>query len=599
MKKNNCLCKSFDLLKKYIKLFYACFDRNTAFLLVLCMTNLFFLHYYIYKAGYLEWTFLYSIPANICSIFFDINVLLFFFLFLSGKRLKPALALTYGLTLMWSIVNVFYARFFYTYMPLTAIGQAGGLQDGNVMDTIIAGFQWSDLFYIISLTLFVIIYRHTQKKQLSAKSVLNLLIVPILSLFITILVYSAYHFAQSRYRNNWELYGFRIQELLFDVNRAGTPHLSRFQAGCVRVALFELYDMFDVFELTPEQRQEISAYYFDRSERMTSQEINQSNRNVIFILLESFLSAPIGLKVDGKEITPFLNRLVQDSTVYYNGQMKANITCGESGDGQFIYLNGILPLRNKMTVGVVKDNTLPSLPRLLAEKYGVSHSEIIIPTQPNMWQQADVNVAYGISSMFSQNDIPGKDPSQLNDEEIFSFAAKSLDTSKVPFFELILSVSTHSPYNDYMGANYLAGCTSLPEEYRNYLNTCHYTDEQLRKYFDTLKEKDLYDNTLIVIASDHHAHLERLHMDGRITSHIPLIIVNGKKDKGSMWQGEFNQLDVYTTILDILGIENEWLGLGHTLLNPHYHSSISENAYRISELIIEGDYFAKPAKTNR
>lgn len=579
-------------IKKFFCSLFSSFNRNTAILLAFPIANMLFMHYYMHESGYLEWTFMYSIPANVCSVFFDVFILLVLFLLLSKRRLKPALALSYGLTLVWAFVNVFYARFFYCYLPLTAIGQAGGLQDGTVMGTIFAGLQWCDLFFLISPALFVVLYRHTRKMQLRLRPVLNLLFVPLLSLLATLLLYSAYHFAQSRYRGNWELYAFRIQELTYDVNRGGTPQLSRFQAGSLRTVAFEVYDMLSVMELSPEQRQDIKAYYEDHSERMSLHDHQTGARNVVFILLESFLSAPIGLEVDGKEITPFLNSLVQDSAVFYNGKMKANITCGESGDGQFIYMNGLLPLRHKMTVGVVKDHTLPALPRVLSREKDVRHTEIVVPTLPNMWQQADVNVAYGINTMFSLEDIPMKNGSSLTDEDIFSFAATTLSASKEPFFQLILSISTHSPYDEHMGADILVGCTSLPVEYRNYLNTCHYTDQQISKYIDVLKEKGLYDSTLIVIAADHHAHLERLQMSGRITTHIPLIIIHGSIDNSAVWQGECNQLDVYTTVLDVLGIDNEWLGLGHTLLSPHYRSSVTDEAYQISRLIIEGNYFA-------
>lgn len=59
-----------------------------------------------------------------------------------------------------------------------------------------------------------------------------------------------------------------------------------------------------------------------------------SNKNVVYILLESFLSVSSDLFVDGKEITPFLNKLKKDSNTYYNGKIRPNITIGESGDGQ-------------------------------------------------------------------------------------------------------------------------------------------------------------------------------------------------------------------------------------------------------------------------
>lgn len=53
-----------------------------------------------------------------------------------------------------------------------------------------------------------------------------------------------------------------------------------------------------------------------------------------------------------------------------------------------------------------------------------------------------------------------------------------------------------------------------------------------------------------------------------------------------------NQLDVYTTILDLLDIEPEWKGLGHTLLQSEYSNSMTNEARRLSEWIIEGNYFS-------
>ena len=53
-----------------------------------------------------------------------------------------------------------------------------------------------------------------------------------------------------------------------------------------------------------------------------------------------------------------------------------------------------------------------------------------------------------------------------------------------------------------------------------------------------------------------------------------------------------NQLDVYTTILDLLDIKPEWKGIGHTLLQSEYSNSMTNEASRLSEWIIEGNYFS-------
>jgi lipoteichoic acid synthase len=566
-------------------------NNKNGMLLLLSMLHLLFMHYFFYLNGYLEWTWLYSEIINLCSVVFDVFILILLFLFLFWGWLKPTIILTYIITFLWSFVNVIYGRFFFQYMSLSAIGEVHGLGDGLVINSVLSAFHWYDLFYLLSFLCFAVLCRGIKPIRLQMKSSLRLLLIPVLSLIITFLSYSAYHFIHPHYRNNWDLFAFRAKEFLFDSVRGGTPNLAHFQTGCVRVSMFEIYDMFKVTELNSEQKKDIFSFYKKSAMRTTHHQRNPEIRNVIFVLLESFLSAPIDMKVDGKEITPFLNSLKRDSNVYYNGLMKSDIGCGESGDGQFIYMTGILPLRHKMTVGQVKNNTLPALPKVLKKKFGIKHTEIIYPTAPNLWQQADMNIVYGIADAFSIENIVGSNTASINDEKIFAFASRSLNKFKEPFFSLILSVSMHSPYDHYYGEDYLAGNNEYSTEYKNYLNTCHYTDSQLKSYFEIMKRNDLFDSSLIIIAADHYAHLDMLKNPQNITDHTPLFIINGGFDKNNAWSGECHQLDVYTTILDVLNIESDWKGLGHTLLSAEFVNSVTDEASRVSQMIIEGDYF--------
>lgn len=589
----NYMSISFLKLFQFPRLQIIDLDNGRWRILMLSVLNLFFLHYYFYFAGLLEWTFMYSIPTNICSILFDSCFLFFLSLILCRGNIKPALAILYSITFLWSFVNVFYSRFFFQYMSISAIEEAHGLLDGIVIDTMMTGFSWLDMYYISSLTLFLFFYRKSLNCHISLSESFCLLKVAFFSLLFMFFVYSVYHFLNPRYRNNWEMYGFRISELFCDITRGGTPNLSHFQTGAVRSAIFETANLFVSHELTNEERKEIQNYYLPVEHRVTENLEKPRVKNVLFILLESFLSAPIDLVVDGQEITPFLNSLKRDSTVYYNGKMHPNITCGESGDGQFIYMTGILPLRYKMTVGAIKNQILPAIPRLLKEEKGIKHTEIIVPTNPYLWQQKDVNSVYGIDYMYSINDICSNSDEIIDDSNIFQFASHVITPNIEPFFSMVLSLSTHSPYDSYIGENLLATNTSLPKEYRNYLNTCHFTDKQLRLFIESLKTNRLYERTLIVIVADHHAHIDRLNMVGRIDETIPLFIVNGNIDKSSSCTSACNQLDVYTTLVDLLDIDSEWLGLGHTLLQPKYQNSVTDEAWRLSEWIIDGNYFSK------
>lgn len=138
----------------------------------------------------------------------------------------------------------------------------------------------------------------------------------------------------------------------------------------------------------------------------------------------------------------------------------------------------------------------------------------------------------------------------------------------------------------------------LPQSYKNYLINCHYFDSQLCQYIETLKAAGKYKNSLIVITSDHDAHPYALGMSNKISTDLPLYIIHGDIDTDIAWKGECNQLDVYTTLIDIFGIRS-FRGLGHTLLRPDYNNSVTPKAIEISDWIIRGNYWGNNNKLTK
>ena len=95
-----------------------------------------------------------------------------------------------------------------------------------------------------------------------------------------------------------------------------------------------------------------------------------------------------------------------------------------------------------------------------------------------------------------------------------------------------------------------------------------------------------------MITSDHDAHPVHLNVgENAISNELPLFIINGGMNSSNTWTGPCNQLDVYTTLLDIFGIESKWRGLGHTLLNKDYKDYPIEKAQTLSDWIIRSNYF--------
>ena len=196
----------------------------------------------------------------------------------------------------------------------------------------------------------------------------------------------------------------------------------------------------------------------------------------------------------------------------------------------------------------------------------------------------------------------------LNDEEIFKLAQSKDIKMPQPFLSIILTASTHSPYNQAIEEN---TTFNFPKEYtqelQNYLINLHYTDRQIGNYILFLKQNQLYDNSIIVITSDHEAHADFLNLPPslkHITHEIPLYIINVPNVIKRSSHDTIKQMDIFPTLLDLTGIQSSWRGVGRSLLmsdsiaNSNREKERRENAQKISDIIIHSDYFKTYQRPN-
>ena len=570
---------------------------NTKFLLMFMMSmmNMIFLHQYFLHTIDLEvGCFVSSFFDNLLACLIDVTFILLVSWLITLRRLRASLVITFVITLLWSFCNVFYARFFHQYLSWSSIGLAGNLSDPIVLDSMTAGFRLIDLYYLLVIILFCWIYFRSKHHDVKSKSLRTLSYIWLCGLLISLTVHGIYAF----HPHIGIVY--ELEKTVFTPAKMDSmwPNWTVYHKGFFRKLFVDQLKRKSKIELTKEQEAAIEKEYSDHSQRITGRTAPNNIQNVIFILVESYLSVTSDLVIDGQEITPNLNKLKRDSNVYYNGHMIPNVSIGESSDGQLIYMAGLLPLHSEITVSKAKKNSIIGLPEQIKKAYPDLQSLTIIPTNPSLWDQQAMSDAYGFDKLYSMLDYQAemKDNENgafLTDEMIFRYASKKDESNQPPFFSLILTMSMHQPFNSFVEHGFHLTDKSLPQEYKNYLTNCHYTDIQIGKYLDDLKDKGLYDNSLIIIVSDHDAHPDYLGMDGKISREIPIYIVNGGIDNSNAWSGECNQLDVYTTILDIMGIQSKWRGLGHTLLNKNYQNSVTEDIQEMSDWIIYSDYFSK------
>lgn len=574
-------------IKKYI-------NGQYLILFFLCMLNLLFMHFQFLLTIDLEIPyFMTSLIDNFLACLLDVTVLLAFFWLITFRKPRLSLFITFFITLIWSFCNIFYSRFFLQYLSWSSIGQVGNLTEGIVIDSMREGFKLIDLYYPITACFFCWLYYHFKKHGNTAKCLQSFLCLWIVSLCLGLASHSMYFFHPTT--------GILdvLKKTMFTGPKMDSmwPNWTVFHKGFFRKMTIEPLTRGGKIKLTKEQNAEINKEYTDHRLRMTEQTAPDNIRNIIFILVESYLACTSDLVVDGQEITPNLNRLKHDSTTYYNGHVQPNVSIGESSDGQLIYMAGVLPLHSEISVSKAKNITLFGLPTQLKKIQPNLQSYTLIPTNPSLWDQQAMTTSYGFDRLYSSLDyhktFHDNKGSFLSDDMVFRYATQLDKSIHQPFCSLILTMDMHMPYTSQIDHGFHLTDKNLPEKYINYLVNCHYTDIQIGKYINDLKENGLYDNSLIVIASDHDAHPAYLDMEGRITREIPIYIINGGINKNNAWDGVCNQLDIYTTILDVMGINTPWKGLGHTLLNKNYQNSVTGKIQELSDWIIYSDFFGK------
>ena len=272
--------------------------------------------------------------------------------------------------------------------------------------------------------------------------------------------------------------------------------------------------------------------------------------------------------------------------------MKSCINTGESSDAQVIYFAGLIPLTKDMAITYIIRYSIVGLSKLKKKKKGYS-TYMTIPTTIDFYHQEKANKKYGVDTAYCT--VQYEQSKWANDSITLSIASERQKHMVEPFFHAILTISMHSLYEKdrFPEMNDLVFPDSYPSEYKNYLKCCHYTDRYIGRYIEDLKVSGRYNNTVIIIAADHEAHPEFLHVPKEKLNNlnIPLYIINAGIDMGNVYNDKIQQIDLYPSLMDMFGIKSEFRGFGHSIFRHNYKYEMTDQARNISERILTGNYF--------
>ena len=345
------------------------------------------------------------------------------------------------------------------------------------------------------------------------------------------------------------------------------------QNGLIPYGVFTLHDAFKSHDLSSEERAEILRFLDEDCPRYTDNRYcSTTGRNLILVIVESLHTWPIGMTVEGREVTPVLNRLIANDSVIYAPHVMFQTSHGHSSDAHFIYNTGLLPLRDGAVAVNWGDARYPSLSAALE---GYDCREIICTPGVN-WNQNVTSRTYGFDTLYTREHLMADGAfarhGNVDDAALTDFAARLIPRLRQPFFLEMVTMTMHTPYpEDKVRRSWITSSDTLNAEARGYLNCVNLTDSCIGALMDDLHRLGLSRNTVVAIVSDHtQVYLNRV--EGRHDSiatpddwGIPLIIAGC--DTTLRYEPVIGQVDVFPTLLDVMGANAySWKGLGHSIL---------------------------------
>lgn len=351
-------------------------------------------------------------------------------------------------------------------------------------------------------------------------------------------------------------------------------------------------------ELSPEEKNSIDKFFKSKKYLdCDSAFIANRNKNLIFIIVESLNSQTIGLERKGRSVTPVLDSLINSEGTISCLNVIPQVSTGFSADGQFIYNTGLLPLKNTVVAVTFNENRVIGLAKAL----DVKTAEEFICEDRRAWYHSQTNRQYGYNAL---HDKLGKEPNY--DASLFEATAREIGrmAASQPFLAEITTLTSHFPYEQAQSdtiAPWLNDYGSTPIE-RHYVKAINMFDTALGHFIRKLP-RDILDNSIIAIASDHH-----IGNDGENCYDItPITFIAANTRRTEHVDRTVGQIDIYPTLLQIMGRHTQpchWLG--ESILEPANKSavdiagrkhgasdsksdSLKAEAWRISELIIKSN----------
>jgi len=307
--------------------------------------------------------------------------------------------------------------------------------------------------------------------------------------------------------------------------------------------------------------------------------------NVVIFILESFGKEYISSfnkdeQIKGyKGYAPFVDSLAQHSLIF----TKAYANGYKSIHGMSSVLSGIPSFKDAFTSSPYPKQKIESLVSVLkSEGYDTS----FFHGAPNgsMGFLGFSNIL-GIDHYYGKNEYNNDQDFDgywgIWDEPFFQYFNKTISAKKQPFMATLFSVSSHEPY-------------IVPDQYKgkfpkgtNPMHQCvGYTDFALKQFFKAASKEPWFNNTIFVLVADHDnlIYYDKYYND-QYAHTVPILFYSPKFNYKGVNNEWAQQIDIYPTILDMIGYDKPFRSWGRSLISdtkvPPFVMRYSSDLYQM------------------
>lgn len=283
---------------------------------------------------------------------------------------------------------------------------------------------------------------------------------------------------------------------------------------------------------------------------VTQKFISIEKPNILLIILEGFTSKIIAPLGGLENITPEINALAKEGILFENFYAS-----GDRTDKGIVSILSGYPAQPRSSIIKFPNKTqhLSYLPKTL-EKSGY-HTSFVYGGDIGFANMESYVTQAGFSHITEVDDFGSEfDDSKwgVADHFVFERLLNECDTASSPFFKVMLSLSSHEPFEVPMETVIKGN-----DEGSMFLNSCYYTDKSLGEFIRKAKLESWWKNTLVIITADHgHRFPNPNELKEKERFKIPMLWLGGVINKSERIKTFAGHTDIANTVLTQVGIGN-------------------------------------------